>query len=306
MPPTEQTIRIAAPAKINLSLAVGNRCAADGRHEIDAPSVPVDICDQIWATEAPAIGSRLIGMQTPDSELAARAVAALAAAAGIRRGLNLVIEKRIPAGAGLGGASSDAAAALLAANRLWGLNWSPAALAALAARLGSDIPFFIGCRPARITGTGERLVPLAETPSGWCVLVLPPVFCSTAAVYARYAQDASAKISRRIRKSADNDLLPAALAVAPELAGLMAAAGRLAGRPAQLTGSGSGFFFLAADATAAAALAARLAGRIEARIQTAVLLAGRPGRSLHLGSSQAVRQRILAPPCAGSNPASPA
>ena len=302
--PTEQGIRIAAPAKINLALAVGAR-RANGRHQIEAPSVPIDLCDEIEATAAAAISSRLIGMETPAGELAGQAVAALAAAAGIRRGVHLLIKKRIPAGAGLGGASSDAAAALIAASRLWGLNWPPAQLAALAAPIGSDIAFFIGCRPALIAGGGERIEPLAHSPSGWCVLVLPPLFCSTEAVYARHARDASAKIARR-RRGGGNDLLPAALAVAPELAGLMAAAAAVAGRKPQLTGSGSGFFFLAADSGSAAALAARLAARLACRVETALLLARRPGPSLCLGSSQVVRQRILAPPFAGSNPASPA
>ena len=296
-------LRIAAPAKINLSLQVGRR-RADGRHAIDAPTVPIDLCDRIEAEEADTIQSRLVGMQTPAGELAARAAAALAAAAGIRRGVRLSIDKRIPAGAGLGGASSDAAAALIACNRLWGLHWPPDRLAAVAASIGSDVPFFIGCRPARMTGAGERLAQLPQRPSGWCVLVLPPFPCSTAAVYARHARDGSAIINRW-RRRAGNDLLAAAQAVAPKLAALMARVSRIAGQPARLTGSGSGLFFLAADWSAAAGLIGRLAGRIDARIEGALLLACRP-RPDFLGSSQVVRQRILAPLFAGSNPASPA
>ena len=195
MSPTEQGVRIAAPAKINLAVTIGPRRGR--RHLIDAPSVPIDLCDRIDATAAAAIGSRLIGMQTPADELAARAVAALAAASGTRKGLDLVIQKRIPAGAGLGGASSDAAAALIAANRLWNLNWPPAQLTELAGKIGSDVAFFIGCRPAKITGTGERIEPLAQAPSGWCVLVLPRLFCSTAAVYAHHASRPAAPRPRR-------------------------------------------------------------------------------------------------------------
>lgn len=117
-----------------------------------------------------------------EANLAHRAVTMLRAAAGVDRGAQLQIIKRIPAAAGLGGASSNAAMALLAANEIWQLGWSMAQLAELAAELGSDVPLFIYSRPAIASGRGERLA-FTTLPKLHFVLVKPREGLSTPEVY---------------------------------------------------------------------------------------------------------------------------
>jgi 4-diphosphocytidyl-2-C-methyl-D-erythritol kinase len=103
--------------------------------------------------------------------------------AGVRSGLKLVLEKRIPAESGLGGGSSDAAATLLAANDAWQLGWDRARLMPLAAELGSDVPFFLLGGAAAVRGRGERLEPAAALGHLSFVIVRPPEGLSTAEVY---------------------------------------------------------------------------------------------------------------------------
>jgi 4-diphosphocytidyl-2-C-methyl-D-erythritol kinase len=101
-------------------------------------------------------------------------------------GASLELRKRIPAGAGLGGGSSDAAAALRALNDLWKLNWPLARLREMAAGIGSDVPLFLEPGSAVIRGRGERVERLRESWRGWAVVVVPPFGVSTAAVYGRW------------------------------------------------------------------------------------------------------------------------
>ena len=112
-----------------------------------------------------------------------RAVTRLREAAGVTAGAAIHLIKRIPSAAGLGGASSDAASALLAANAAWQLGWPRAELARLAAELGSDIPFFFGNGAAICRGRGELIEPLSLTSSLHLVVVRPPEGLSTALVY---------------------------------------------------------------------------------------------------------------------------
>ena len=201
-------IEIAAPAKINLFFEVLNR-RQDGFHEIETLMVPVGLYDTLVLTDDPsgqvtlqarwAAGVSVTNCSTAgglpskdrfseipqgDENHAVRAVRLLAAAAGIKRGAKMRLVKRIPAGAGLGGGSSDAAAALVAANLAWDLGWAAGKLATLAAQVGSDVPFFLTCRPAVCTGRGEKIGLLAGTTRLWLVIVSPPDGLSTAAVYA--------------------------------------------------------------------------------------------------------------------------
>jgi len=121
----------------------------------------------------------------PDGEdnLVVRAVRLLRDRAGVRRGASLRLVKRIPVAAGLGGGSSDAAAALVAANAGWRLGYSQAELAPLAGELGSDVPFFLGKGPAVCRGRGERMEPVTGCRALHFVVVHPPAGLSTAAVY---------------------------------------------------------------------------------------------------------------------------
>jgi 4-diphosphocytidyl-2-C-methyl-D-erythritol kinase len=112
-----------------------------------------------------------------------KAIARLRELAGVRHGASVRLTKRIPSAAGLGGASSDAAAALVAVNRLWRLHWPLEQLRRVAGELGSDIPFFLGCDAAVCRGRGERISPFRLSGSWWFVVARPPVGLSTPQVY---------------------------------------------------------------------------------------------------------------------------
>lgn len=150
-----------APAKINRFLHVVGR-RADGYHRIESVFQPLDWADTLHL-EARADG-RIertdLADAVPAEDLCVRAARALQQAAGVREGVQILLEKRLPAGAGMGGGSSDAATVLLGLNRLWNLRWTRDALQALGARLGADVPFFLGPGPAFVHGIGERLAPL--------------------------------------------------------------------------------------------------------------------------------------------------
>ena len=111
---------------------------------------------------------------------------------GVRKGVHIHLEKRIPVAAGLAGGSSDAAAALSGLNRLWRLGLSADDLRSLAAELGSDVPFCIAGGTAVARGRGELLTPIDNPLSAWVVLARPPIHVSTAAVYGRLKSTASA------------------------------------------------------------------------------------------------------------------
>jgi 4-diphosphocytidyl-2-C-methyl-D-erythritol kinase len=163
------------PAKINLGLEVTGR-RPDGYHELVTIFQAIDLADTL--TVAPAeeltLTCSVAALATPDN-LCLRAAAALQAATGTRQGARLHLEKRIPAAAGLGGGSSDAAAALRLLDRLWATRLSDAELAQLATGLGADVPFFLDGPTALATGIGEVLAPLPAPPPCWLVLVRPPL-----------------------------------------------------------------------------------------------------------------------------------
>ena len=206
--------------------------------------------------------------------LAWRAAELLAERSGRPATVALRIDKRIPVAAGLAGGSADAAGALLACSRLWGLDTSPAELLELAARLGSDVGFALIGGLARGTGRGERLTELTGPVLHW-VLAAAAGELSTAAVYAEYDRQRPAAPEPRLPdelveavRAGDpaalapllrNDLQPAALTLAPYLEQTLAA-GRAAGALAGLvSGSGPTCAFLAADAGHAGELAGKLA-----------------------------------------------
>ena len=225
-----ETLR--APAKLTLSLAVVGR-RPDGYHRLDAEMVSVDLADTL--TFGPGEGLTVVDEVVGDGgtvdvppgpdNLVARALALVGRRASVR------LVKRIPAGAGLGGGSADAAAVLRWAGRL-----APD----VAAALGADVPFCLRGGRARVTGVGERLEPLPFEPRRF-VLLLPPLAVRTADVY-RAWDEAHAAAGAPSAPGA-NDLEGAALAVAPPLAGwrdLFAEAS--GGRSPQLAGSGSTWF----------------------------------------------------------------
>ena len=281
MPPV---VRLLAPAKVNLALAVGPP-AEDGMHPISSWMVTIDLCDELLVTRLPddrfsryAILWHEEARRRSDidwsitRDLAVRAHLALEAHVGRRLPVQLKLEKRIPVGGGLGGGSSDAAAMLRAVDALFDLGLGDEELARIGAGLGSDVPFLVRGGSAIVEGLGERLEPHAAHPELHLVLLLPESACPTGPVYAAFDEQSPGPLrDDAVRRLAGdgtlppdpaalfNDLAPAAMRLAPELGTLSDAFGALAERPAHLTGSGSTLFVLADDALHAEFLA-RAAG----------------------------------------------
>ncbi len=187
-----RTLRIDAPAKVNLSLRVLERMP-DGFHRLETLFQAVDLQDSLTVTTIP--GSHVV-LETPGADvgpvednLVTRAVRAFRAATGTETGVEIRLDKRIPAGAGLGGGSSDAGAMLRLLNRLHGDGLAPEALQALGATLGADVAFFAGeAGYALGEGRGESLRALPGLPPRTLVLGLPPVHVPTGPAYGALAR----------------------------------------------------------------------------------------------------------------------
>jgi 4-diphosphocytidyl-2-C-methyl-D-erythritol kinase len=238
---------VQAPAKINLVLRVGPR-RPDGYHEVLTLMAALDLADVLAIAPAPATVVRCAGLPAGDT-LVTRALIELCTAAGHAGGFRVRIDKRIPVGAGLGGGSSDAGAALLAANRLLPRPLDAPTLQAIAAGVGSDVPFFLGPPVAVARGRGERLAPGPDLPSCTIALAHPGRPLATRDVYDAYVPGeplpAGLPAPSTIEELAAlvaNDLGPAAEALEPACRSLregLVAAGALA---ASVTGSGSAVF----------------------------------------------------------------
>ena len=192
------SLTVQAPAKLNLFFEVLAK-REDGYHEIETLVYPIGLYDTLHFKDDPEgqikldcrEGSGACGQQGSRRErlpqgadnLVVRAVELLRSRSGVRCGASLQLVKRIPAAAGLGGGSSDAAAALVAANAVWGLGWSTVQLGRLGAELGSDVPLFLTPGPAICRGRGEEVEPVGGLPPLHFVLIRPPGGLSTAAVY---------------------------------------------------------------------------------------------------------------------------
>jgi len=164
-----------APAKLNLTLEVLAR-RENGFHEIRSVAQTINLCDAIRFRPGEGVEFSCSDTDWAASEsLLARTVNLLREATGCSRGVLIEVEKRIPLLSGLSGDSSDAAAALRGLNRLWELGLSQEELLGLAARLGSDVTFFLYGGTALLEGRGEAVTPLPPFPHNWVVLVLPPV-----------------------------------------------------------------------------------------------------------------------------------
>ena len=174
---------VAAPAKLNFFLHVVGR-RADGYHLLQSLFVLIDWCDTLHfeRRDDAVLARRDLGSALPADDLCLRAASALQRLSGTSLGVDISIDKKVPAGAGMGGGSSDAASTLLALNRLWSLNWPRAKLADIALGLGADVPFFVGGHNAFVEGIGERLTPVA-IPSQWLAIVKPPQSIETRAIF---------------------------------------------------------------------------------------------------------------------------
>lgn len=177
-------MRLPAPAKLNLMLRVVGR-RADGYHMLQTVFQFVTLCDFISLRNREDGEIRLLnplpGVSAQD-DLTVRAAHALRAATGVATGVDIMMEKNIPMGGGLGGGSSDAATVLLGLNQLWQAGASVETLARLGLKLGADVPVFIGGHSAWAEGVGEHLTPLS-LPESWYVIVSPPCHVSTAGVF---------------------------------------------------------------------------------------------------------------------------
>jgi 4-diphosphocytidyl-2-C-methyl-D-erythritol kinase len=248
-----------APAKVNLTLEVLGR-RADGYHELRSVMLAVSLCDELRVEPADhtSIACDLPALATPEN-LAFRPVELVRAELGRPDGLRITLAKRIPEAAGLGGGSSDGAAALELAQTAWGVRLPAERERDLALRLGSDVPFFLGTGAAEIAGRGEICRALA-VPDCWLVLMHPPMKLPTAGVFravgpADYTDGARTReLASRITRGESllpawlfNGLERAAFVSRPELAGYrdrMAACGVEA---IHVSGSGPTLFAPARD-----------------------------------------------------------
>lgn len=175
-------------AKLNYTLDVLSR-RPDGYHNLSSVVQTVSLHDvlTIELTDEPGMTLKCAAPGIPEGEdnLAVRAARALTEHAGYSGGVRLQLEKRIPAQAGLGGGSSDAAQTLRGLRHLLGLRLSDGDLTAIAAGVGSDVPLFVTGGTCRMDGRGDKVTPLPDGPELWFVIVQPPVGLSTAEAYAR-------------------------------------------------------------------------------------------------------------------------
>ena len=312
-----------APAKLNLFLELLAK-RDDGFHEIDTLMVPIDWCDELrlrrtkqseislhvqWSpsqaviaqrlaiSDSPELAESMLGIPQSETNLVYRALAKFRETFEVSGGFDCELTKQIPAGAGMGGASSDAASALLCAAALCGLPKSDPVLKEIAASIGSDVPFFLGAvrelQPqsgengrtfaARATGRGEQ-IDVIEL--GTCldfVVAFPNRSLSTATVYAASevlpSPRSSETMIRALRlgnrqligESLCNRLAAPANIIAPLIQEIRKSMWRSGLRACQLTGSGSSSFGIATSAAHARSCAARLRASLQpgARIKVA-------------------------------------
>ena len=266
-------ITVRAPAKLNLYLrVVGKR--ADGYHEIETLFERIDLADELTFEARPrelSLTSTDPRLSCGEDNLVLKAARLLQAESGTPRGACIHLVKRIPIAAGLGGGSSDAAATLRGLNTLWGLQLDPPRLAQLAARLGSDVPFFLSAASFAVgRGRGERCEPLDESLSLAHVLVVPEERLSTREVYASAQIDLTASkpsitmVAHALRNGSLgelahglwNDLAPEAIRRCPVIATIQTSLRERGCLGTLVSGSGASVFGLCADAAHAQGVAA--------------------------------------------------
>ena len=233
-----------APGKLNLFLHVlGRREEGEhaGYHELQTVFRLIDRCDRIGIAPRDDGEIRFRGI-FQDENLCLRAARLLKTASGSQLGCELVLEKILPIGGGLGGGSSDAATVLLVLNRLWQLRFSRADLLALAGKLGADVPFFIYGRNALGEGIGERLTAL-DLPPAWYLVLAPQVSVSTKETFASALtpRGKRLKIPPFLSGQGANDLEPVVVARYPDVAASLAWL-RQHRAQARMTGSGACVF----------------------------------------------------------------
>jgi 4-diphosphocytidyl-2-C-methyl-D-erythritol kinase len=272
---TPEAISVFAPAKINLCLQVGAK-RADGYHELHSLTAFADVGDMLSVEPADGL-SLLIGgpfgdaLKSEADNIVLKAARALAGRAGIAPNVEIALTKNLPVASGIGGGSSDAAAALRALAKLWKPHLSEADFQAIALSLGADVPVCLTGRSCWVEGIGERLTIVPIFPRLYCVLVNPGVAVSTAEVYRRLEiksgtdrkppatfADASAVLG--FLEAVGNDLQEPAMKLAPEICEVLGAlCAEDATLLARMSGSGSTCFGLFGSAETAREIAAKIA-----------------------------------------------
>lgn len=251
-------------AKLNLALRVVRR-RSDGFHEIDSHVQTIDLCDRVMVERADAGVEVFNDAAIEGVDIAEHAARAMIEAKDLDHGFRISVEKRIPIGAGLGGGSSDAAAVLTAIDRMTPPELDPAALCAVAAEIGSDVPLFLTGGLLRIAGRGEMIERMDASGIEHYVLVVPPVHCATAAVYGAWRAEHGNPQRKLVR--GENDLLPAALSLHPELAAYRDAVSAPDAAYWGMTGSGCSFYAAFENREAALQVAGRMSDRVpDARV----------------------------------------
>lgn len=242
---------VPAPAKLNLFLHITGR-RADGYHLLQSVFMLIDWCDTLHfeLRQDGCITREDLTTALPADDLVVRAARSLQRASGCPLGVHIGVAKSVPAQAGMGGGSSDAATTLLALNRLWRLNWPVEPLARLGLQLGADVPFFLHGHNAWVEGIGERMTPI-ELPTARFVVVKPSEGLATGEIFShpnlkRDSETATiagfaANAFDKIWEFGRNDLQAVAQTLCP---GVDRALAWLAtkGLQGRMTGSGSAVF----------------------------------------------------------------
>ncbi len=251
-------LELAAPAKVNLYLEVVGR-RPDGYHDLRMLMAPVSWFDRIVVEpleEPQRVEFRLDGggaVPRGEDNLCVRAARYYFRKTGVAAGVRITLSKRIPAGAGLGGGSSDAAATVLGLERLFGKRLDDEARGQAAFEVGADVPFFFARGPAWVEGVGERVRPLMEAPELWLVIVWPAAFLPTARVFSRFRKGLTSRGRppriaqfdfRGVGAVLRNDLQPVAVLEAPVVGRALEFLKRTGTSHVLVSGSGSAVFGL--------------------------------------------------------------
>lgn len=249
-------IKAVANAKINIYLDVlGKR--PDGYHNIKTVFQEVSLADTLFISELKTgikVSCSNPNIPSDERNLAYKAAAVLREFAGINAGAEIKIVKNIPAGAGLGGGSSDAAAVLQALNKLWKLKIPKHSLAELGKKIGADVPFFIYGKRCMAEGIGDILTPLPSEKKEWYVIVYPGFEISSELVYTRLTSNKK----RCIIKNYYNRLEEVVIPIYPEILKIKDKLSASGAQIALMSGSGSSVFGLVNDAASGETVASTM------------------------------------------------
>ena len=238
---------VPAPAKLNLFLHITGR-RPDGYHLLQSVFMLIDWCDTLHFEKRAnsQISREDLTVPLPADDLITRAARLLQEHTGCTQGVHIAVEKRIPAQAGMGGGSSDAASCLLALNQLWDLHLDLPTLEKLGLQLGADVPFFLRGRNAWVEGVGEQITPIALPPAEFWV-IKPAAGIETSQIFASPELQRATKAATIAVFAADtyglghNDLQPVAEALCPDVKQALQVLSS-AGLNGRMTGSGSAVF----------------------------------------------------------------